>query len=323
MVVAELKSDLAFRWERGYSAPAHARPQLKEWHRTRLPVTVLTALSDHAVILGCGALGTWLFFNAPLLVAVLAWPLLAMIVARQQRGIENLVHEASHFNWCRDRRRINDTMANLFAALPVFSLVDRYRHNHLLHHNRFGTEEDSCLNRYERLNIEDLDRSSFARLIAGIGHRIYRYVLGWWEATQTSPKVLVAGLAWHLVFLVLPACLILGVPVGVGVWLAFWVAPFFLVLPWQRFLAEAAKHKYHDHGTVLEATVSNIGPIHRWLLHPHNDGYHLMHHLFPGIPHHQLERAHFGLKKLDPEGFSKLSKERHHLLEEPEEPHAA
>jgi fatty acid desaturase len=322
MTVAEMKSDHAFRWERGYSAPAHARPLLKEWHQTRLPITVLAALSDHAVILGAGALGVWLFRHAPLAAGLLAWPLLALIIARQQRGLENLVHESSHFNWCRDRRRLNDAMANLFAALPVFSVADRYRHNHLLHHNRFGTEEDSCLKRYEALKIEALDRGSLSRLIGGIARRIHRYVLGWWEANHTGFSVLLAGLAWHLLVLILPASLILGFRGGLGFWAVFWAAPFFFVLPWQRFLAEAAKHQYEDHGTVLEATLSNIGPIHRWLLHPHNDGYHLMHHLFPGIPHHRLERAHFGLKELDPEGYARLSKERHHLLEEPEEPDA-
>ncbi|WP_267886374.1 fatty acid desaturase [Paraburkholderia xenovorans] len=35
------------------------------------------------------------------------------------------------------------------------------------------------------------------------------------------------------------------------------------------------------------------------LLHPHHNGYHLTHHLFPAVPYHQLPRLHAQLMTLD------------------------
>ena len=44
--------------------------------------------------------------------------------------------------------------------------------------------------------------------------------------------------------------------------------------------------------SVAEATTSNIGLLDRLLIHPHGDGYHVAHHLWPRIPHHQLPAFH-------------------------------
>lgn len=306
------------KWERGYQAPPRARDFLKECHRTRPWLTVLTALGDHAVILAlaAGIYWSWLNLHPAFLLAL--YPLAAVGIVRSLRGLENLVHEGSHFNWSRSNHRLNDLLCNLLAAVPVFSNVVRYRPGHKLHHFQFGTDEDADLGRYQVLGIEGLSRSHPFLFAAGIARRIVAYVVGWWKVIQTRPLVLGLSLLWHAAFLILPASLAVGLGTALALWAAFWMGPFLLFLPWHRFVAEAAKHQYEGQETVFDATISNIGFIHRLLLHPHNDGYHLLHHLFPGIPHHQLRRAHRGLSRIDPVGYGEALRHRTHVLEEPE-----
>lgn len=307
------------RWERGYSAPVGARDFLKACHRTRPWLTVLTALGDHALIvaLAAGIVRAWQLHPA---LAILLYPLAAVGIVRSLRGLENLVHEGSHFNWWRSDHRLNDLLCNLLAAVPVFSNVARYRPGHKLHHFAFGTDEDADLGRYQVLGIEDLSRHHPLRFAAGIARRIAAYVVGWWRIIQTRPAVLGLSLLWHALFLILPLAPALGLGRALALWSVFWIGPFLLLLPWHRFVAEAGKHQYAGQETVFDATISNIGSIHHLLLHPHSDGYHLLHHLFPGIPHHQLKRAHRGLSEIDPEGYGEALRLRTHVLEEPEPP---
>lgn len=306
------------KWERGYKAPEHARDFLKECHKTRPWLTVLTALGDHAAIVALAAGVYWSYLSLHPAFLLVLYPLAAAGIVRSLRGLENLVHEGSHFNWWRSDHRRNDLLCNLLAAVPVFSSVVRYRPGHKLHHFQFGTDEDADLGRYQVLGIEGLSRRNPFLFAAGTARRIIAYVVGWWKVIQTRPLVLGLSLLWHALVLILPAALALGLGTALALWAAFWMGPFLLFLPWHRFVAEAAKHQYEGQETVFDATISNIGFVHHLLLHPHNDGYHLLHHLFPGIPHHQLERAHRGLSKIDPMGYGEALRHRTHVLEEPE-----
>lgn len=305
-------------YDRGYQPPRHARGFLRECHDTRALLTCACAAADHLAIVLLAAVGYWGYLHMPLAAILLTYPLLAVAIARFQRALECLVHEAAHYNWLRSSHTLNDRLAGWLAARPVFADVAEYRRGHQPHHSGFGGEHDPDLARYRELGVEEMDREHVLSLTAGMARRILAYADGWWRANRTHPGTFALGLYWHLTCLIAPATAVVGPRAALLVWAAFWFAPFTLVLPWQRFLAETAKHQYHGHVTMVESTVSNIGFIHRWLLHPHNDGFHLVHHLFPGIPHHRLAQAHRGLMCLDPEGYGRMVRQRRHLMQRPE-----
>ncbi|MFD8889981.1 fatty acid desaturase [Streptomyces sp. NPDC059566] len=91
----------------------------------------------------------------------------------------------------------------------------------------------------------------------------------------------------------------------------------FVFLHVLRLIAEADEHIYSDSGTVFDATVSHVGLLHRVPVHPHADGYHTVHHLWPGIPHHALRRVHFMLMVQDPE-YARRIRIRYRLLDTPQ-----
>jgi len=301
---------------RAYTEPPTLRAEIRRLKETSFPVSAGTALADHALGFGLIALVVLSYARLPFAAAAVVNVLALVGIARAQRGLECLVHEASHYNWSRRRRRLNDLAANLLAAIPVFSTVGRYRVGHFIHHRMKGAEEDPCLRRYSELDLEALDRSRLLGFAGGIIRRLPRYIVGWWIAIRTTPSTAVKALAWHGLVIVLPVALVAGPSLALFVW-GEWMGAFVLVLPVIRLIGEADEHKYRGTDNVFDATMINDGRLLGLLIHPHNDGYHLVHHLWPSVPHHKLGRLHALLEETDPERYAARVRRRGRVLEDP------
>jgi fatty acid desaturase len=297
---------------RGYDPPSDFHETLKIASSTNLFRTVLVAILDHALVLLCGlaaltslrTLGPWgVFLYLPLV----------LIAARQMRGLECLVHEASHYNWTRNHS-LNDNLANLFAAWPVLSKVENYRITHLIHHQSLGTENDTDWVRWQKLRLDQLDRSTSLGLMVGLIKRLAPYVPGWWWAIGVDIGTVVRFLAWHLIFLLFPLVLIAGPLEGFLIWLVSWPIPLFIVLPVLRFIGEIEEHDYNNRETVFDATYTNTGTFQKFLLHPHGDAYHTFHHLFPSVPHFRIRHVHALLYVQDSAVWANQLKERKGVL---------
>ncbi|USC51053.1 fatty acid desaturase family protein [Streptomyces filamentosus] len=314
MPVSE-KDQLPVRpYAKGYTAPSRLRPDIKDAHKTRLWVTTSCALLDHLVVGLMAAGAAWLIVNHPLASIVPAL-VAGVVIARQLRALENLVHEASHYNWSRHRRRLNDVLGYLLAAAPTGSRISAYRTSHLLHHGRFGTAEDPDRYRYAELDMEALPRTSVRLFAAGVCTRLLRYQLGWLRELRTNALAPLVTLVWSVVCVGAPTALLLDLRTG-AVAAAVWLFAHFVLLPPLRLVAEADEHVYSDARTVFDATVSNTGRLQRWLFHPHADGYHTVHHMWPGIPHHSLARIHHLLLSEDEE-FARRLRKRDRILTAP------
>ncbi|RRS01226.1 fatty acid desaturase [Glycomyces terrestris] len=293
------------RYRRGYSTPAALREDIKAAHRTRPWRTAAAAVADQAAMIAACAAAGWLLTVQPfagLVAAVLA----AVLTGRQLRALENLVHEGSHFNWSRKHRLLNDVLATALAALPTGARLAGYRESHLRHHGAFGTDEDPDRQRYRELDLEALDRSSAAAFALGLLRRLPAYQRTWWrDSLQTAPALALVPVAWGLAAAAAPAWAAAG-PRAAAASAAVWLAGYALALPVLRFIAEASEHVYTGSDTVFDATVSNLGTLQRALIHPHNDGYHTVHHLWPGVPHHRLAWLHRRLMAADPEYATRL-----------------
>lgn len=294
----------ATRFKRGYTTPAHLREDFKAAHRTS-PWRTAAALADQAVVIAACVAAGWLLIAQPLLGAPFA-AIAAIITGRQLHALENLVHEGSHFNWSRKHRALNDLLAVALAALPTGAQLAGYRESHLRHHGAFGTDEDPDRQRYRELDLETIDRTRAGVFARELLRRLPAYQRTWWrDSIQASPALAFLPLAWAAVFVLAPAWLAAGAPAGLAA-AAVWLAGFLAALPILRFVAESSEHVYEDSETVFDATVSNLGILQRALFHPHNDGYHTVHHMWPGVPHHRLAWLHRRLMQGDPEYAARL-----------------
>lgn len=299
----------ARRFLRGYTLSKEGKDRLPDWRRTRPVRSFATAAADVAAIQLAMVGHLLVLAGLPWWAGALTYVPVLLVIARYLRGLEVLVHEGSHYNWSRMRGR-NDRVVNVAAAYPVFQSVEAFRVGHTIHHQQLGSAIDPCRQRYFALGWANLRRTGVVAYTRGMFGNLGRYSASWWKLIGSDRSVAVYAVLWHLVVMVLPltALLVLwggrsvaaAAGVAVAAWLAYVGVSFTLVLPPLRYIAEAAKHDYVDGTTTITGTFSNIGPVH-WLLHPHGDGYHFLHHVDANIPHHRLRGVHEWLTKNDPE----------------------
>jgi fatty acid desaturase len=289
-------------WAMGYSFPLECGPALRNLKRTNLLFAVFVALKDHFIICAAAAIGVLLYYYASIWLWLPANLAACYLIARCQRGFEVQVHDVCHYNWTR-HTRLNDLLGNILVALPSFNLISSYRDSHRYHHIYFGQMLDPDRQRYEEFGIEELDRDRWLNYLMGMAAQLPTYTASWWKMIGLSPKVLVPSLGWHLVFLISPLAIIFGWRLALVIWAVYWLLPFMLILSVIRFIGEGGEHNYRASRTVFEGSNINQGLIPRLLVYAHGDGYHMIHHLFPSIPLHKLQRTHEFLIDADPHDY--------------------
>lgn len=287
---------------RGYEDTPGVRRRAVAASRTRLGRSLAPVLFDHLQTVAAAALAAVALRRGPGLVALLLVPLCSLWMASRMRGLEDQVHDASHRNWYRRNHRVNDRLANAFAAFPVFLSIGAYRREHRVHHAEFGGARDPDLVLYRRLRLEELDRSGALPLLRGLAVRLPAAWGGWWRSVGTTPGVWGAGLLWHGVVLILPLSVIAGPRWALTVW-AVWIGTYLATLPVLRLLVEANDHRFSAADNMFEATIASCGWLNRVFFHPHSDGLHTTHHLWQTVPLHALKAFHAELLRLDPENY--------------------
>ncbi|MFD4601298.1 fatty acid desaturase family protein [Streptomyces sp. NPDC058464] len=304
---------------RGYTAPPQERRAVADAHTTRLWWSTAAAVVDHAVIaavvMGCAWPVLWT--GRHLVAGLAAAGCGAVLLGRQFRALECLAHEASHFNWARDHRRLNDLLATVLACVPTGSRLAVYRASHLRHHGRFGTRDDPDLANYRRFALEELDRTSVRAFARDALSRMPAYRRRWRETSGGPGRLPVLPFGWAVLLAIAPAGIVWGSWSAAFAAAGVWLLGYGVLLPVVRFLGECNEHVYTGSQTVFDATVSNLGLLQRLLIHPHGDGYHTVHHLWPGVPHHRIRNLHRRLTANDPEGYTARLRHRTKFLSSP------
>ncbi len=288
-------------WARGYQLPDEAKPVLKSMSRTSLVRSTFTALGDLSGLLALSLAGAWAHTALPPVVPWVGTVAVVLLIGRFGRAQECLVHEASHRNWQRNGK-LNDLLANVLAGFPTASQVGGYRRQHVIHHAHLGSAGDPDIQRYEEFKLEELTGLRRWDLVKAVARRLPRYNWGWYTTIGTSPVTLAVSGAWFAAVFGVVALLTSGGTALVA-W-AHWLLGYALVLPTIRMIGEAGEHCYAAGDTVFNATISNLGWWHRWVIHPHGDGHHTLHHLWSSVPHHRIRRMHEALAELDRETFA-------------------
>lgn len=292
---AEQTAAVGRPYPRGYRArlDARAAKSLKKLHATALWRMAARALGVHAMAFALMLGFCWLLKSGPaaaFLVLLPAW----LLMAREQRVLELLIHNASHRNWSRNRL-VNGAASTLLAGVPMCNSIAAYWASHRIHHHEYGSTRDPDRAGFAVLGPLDFGerRAAFKWLI--------RYAIQYYRAIGASPRVLAAFLAWHGIVYILPLSLLAGPAAAVGAWAALWLFPMLTLLSALRSIAEREEHDYELGSTEFTTTFTNRGRAHRLWFHPWNDHYHLLHHLYPGIPQFNHVAAHRLLMRHDRE----------------------
>lgn len=227
-----------------------------------------------------------------------------LIIGARMHALAILMHDATHFRFLKDRN-LSDLITNLTLMYWIFSSIEKYRQNHLRHHQHLNTEEDpdwvAKLGKKEFTFPKTkqefiLTILSYFTLVQGIRDAIWflkRFSPPAKTEKKRSPDTPVK-LAFYLTL-----AIVLSVFGLWGHFLLYWIVPYLSTFFMYQYIRSVSEHfgdLEYDHEINSSRTLK-ANFIERFFLAPHHVGYHIEHHLYPGVPFYHLPALHKLLMK--------------------------
>lgn len=261
---------------------AQAIRRLDNWHG---PLALAQDLATVVALLVAG-IGFW----------VLA-PAILVGLGAVQRALATIVHEAAHRNLAKSRF-LNRLLGTVSAAL-IYQSLSAYRASHcVFHHGHFAElERDPDYAFMIAIGAYDAAGRAQARPRAALS-LVWPYIKYLWKDRLMGDDKQLYSLERFippLFWLVLLTCTTLVF--GVGPTLAivvYWHLALLVTFPLIGLFIELSEHYplMRPDGNVLTCTRNRYaGRLEATLTELHGEGYHLTHHLLPGIPFWQMQEA--------------------------------
>jgi fatty acid desaturase len=214
--------------------------------------------------------------------------LAALFIGTRFRGINNILHECSHLTFSANRE--DNILFGRIAAALLLKTYDTYKAEHMSHHVHLGDyERDLDFHKLQKFKLEDeLTPKTIVRhtLTPIFGLHITSYVsfnLSWGDGR-------VFGIAKALLLLATTLCVLID-PAAALLLIVF---PFVWVYPALNYWTDCIDHAgiLESDGELKQSRNVIVNPALRFIFFPRNDCYHLIHHLFPGLPVNHFDRVH-------------------------------
>jgi fatty acid desaturase len=244
----------------------------------------------------------WVWIQAFVVIGLAVWwgnpigyAIAFLLMGRTQAQLAALMHEAAH-RLLFANRRANDICGRWFLGYPAFTSTDAYRRVHMAHHRQeFGPDEpDIPLYAGYPITRASLRRKLVRDATGRTGFKLMRAQFAGFRSPD--PRV-----RRTLVKILVVQAVLLGVAVAVGRWWLYpllWVAPYLTVWRVINRLRSIAEHGGMDASTDRRATTHTVAQswASRSFLVPYMIGWHLPHHVDPGVSMRHLPCYHRALR---------------------------
>jgi fatty acid desaturase len=230
-----------------------------------------------------------------------AYAVSIVVIATRQHALLVLMHDGAHRLLTRSRP-LNELVSEGLIAFPLLMSTSLYRQHHMRHHGSLGTEADPdradaiqqrTYSQWIRLLLSDLVGFGMRNVVSsGSSFSPLGFILPGGEALRRdSPhwrQILICFLLFNAI-----AAGALTLLHGWLVYLLLWLVPLFTVLNAIMRIRAVAEHAGCSDDDTIESARTVLPCLpERWLLSPCNVNFHLAHHLYPGVPSHNLRRLH-------------------------------
>lgn len=264
----------------GLARQIHARGEWQHWLRLACFILLYASAAGAAVVAAAQVSAWWQWL---LLVPVY------LLAAASLHGVSLFTHEAVHGTLSKNRL-LNDLLGAA-CAIPVLQNCAAYRVLHLRHHSHLGEEGDpDHYANYTRWTWM-VFIMNWLRLL--VGYPVYIAaipILGFKHGDAKARVGILAEVA--ATALVIAALWLSPIP---GTWvLHAWLIPMLFINTMVN-IRGMSQHTLLEHADdEIRGTRSILtSPLVRFFMC--NENYHLEHHLYPGVPWHQLPKVHEAL----------------------------
>jgi fatty acid desaturase len=260
-------------------------------HLRRIPSVrnAFAVVSVYAQTIGVIVLAVWL--DNPF-----AWVAAFLLMGRAHAQFAALMHESAHRLLFRNRK-VNDWVGRWLLGYPSFTPTDLYRRGHMAHHREeFGPNEpDIPLYRGYPIARSSMRRKLWRDATGQTGWKLFKGLL---RATRsdnepvrtTSRRIIATQVVVFGLFAVA------GHP---WLYLFLWFLPYLTVWRVINRLRAIAEHGGMEMSKDRRRTTHSVKqhwPA-RFMLVPNHIGWHLAHHVDPGVPMSRLPRLHRELRR--------------------------
>ena len=217
------------------------------------------------------------------------------VIAARQHALLVLMHEGAHGHFFRSRLW-NDRVCNWLCAWPLGVSTERYRAHHWEHHRHTNTDQDPDWNRKSRMPSWQFPKSR-----AKFWSDLKPYLFGLGFAEMIFAVRALGGLTASPLRRALHATLFFGgLTFALGNWAVaqYWLVPYFFVLPLLMKVRSVVEHLALPQEHPLNGTRNIVASsLERFFFGPHWNNLHLVHHLYPNVPWHNVPALQAKLKE--------------------------
>ena len=240
----------------------------------------------------------------------LTYMLAILVIGARMHGLGILMHDAAHYRFLKNKK-MNDLMTDIFCMYPIFFDIAKYRRNHLAHHRHLNTEHDPDW--AVKLGMSEfqfpktkrefmLGLLSYFLLYRGVMDAL-SFLKRFGSNKVDKKKDSSQGLRSHLPKLIFYVTLVAVLSIFNlwGYFAIYWIVPYFSTLFMFQYIRSVAEHfgdLDYDHLLNSTRSVVVLNPIEKFFFAPHNVGFHIEHHLYPGVPFYNLPKLHKMLMEL-------------------------
>ncbi len=277
---------------------------LKELFEINSTIQLFWIALDWLMIAVTIAFSQYLFNSYSAAVGAPVYLISIIIIASRQHALLVIAHDCAHFR-ISDRKFLNDFIGNVFCSFPGLIGVNAYRTHHLNHHRHLNSDQDPDWARKIHLQEWQFPMNS-QKLSKILISQLYRGGLEWLRLTYLINKINSAKKNFFqkenfgVATLWISATAVFVINGWTLLFCFYWIVPLLLVMPlMQRFRSITEHFSLPGETQFSSSRLTTANFVEEFLIAPHAVNYHLVHHLFPAIPHYKIKKAH-GLFMNDP-----------------------
>jgi fatty acid desaturase len=226
------------------------------------------------------------------------YPLALIIIGSRQRALATLVHESAHRRLAKNAF-LNNILGTFFSGYFIFQKMSAYKNSHIAHHHAHFGDKDKDPDYLYALKEGLYGKKLTAKIF------IKKYIIYPFFLTKIPSyinalifdRLLESKNKKETVILISFWITLISLSIIGGFFdllLLFWIIPYltvFQIIGWFIELAEHFPLMENRYFLYMSRNRHSHG-VEKFLTAMHNENYHLVHHINPGIPFWNMKKAH-------------------------------